>query len=76
MRSTARKIVPQEIEVCMNMDMSVGGDPPTKLPPKTSKSKMNFIISRLVRTFRMVTFIAAVNISLYMMLLFKDWIDL
>ncbi|XP_044484141.1 uncharacterized protein C630.12 [Mangifera indica] len=76
MRPTARKIVPQEIEICMNMDMSVGGDPPTKLPPKTSKSKMNFIISRLVRTFRMVTFIAAVNISLYMMLLFKDWIHL
>ncbi|KAJ0075748.1 hypothetical protein Patl1_33881 [Pistacia atlantica] len=75
MRSTARKNVSQEIEVCKNMDMSVD-DPTTKLPPKTSKSKTNFIITRLVRTFRMLTFIAAVNISLYMMLLFKDWIDI
>jgi hypothetical protein len=28
-----------------------------------------------VRTFQMVTVIATVNVPLYMMLLFKDWID-
>ncbi|KAH9665886.1 metallophos domain-containing protein [Citrus sinensis] len=70
MRHTAKKGNAQEVEISMNVD-----DPMTNLPPRTSKSTAKFIIHRLVRMFRMLTVIAVVNIPLYMMLLFKDWID-
>lgn len=70
MRHTAKKGNSQEVEISMNVD-----DPMTNLPPRTSKSTAKFIIHRLVRMFRMLTVIAVVNIPLYMMLLFKDWID-
>lgn len=61
----------------MNLDINadVGNDPSIKLPSRISKSKTRIIIQRLMRTFRMVTVIAAVNVPIYMMLLFKDWID-
>ncbi|KAJ6701092.1 METALLOPHOSPHOESTERASE ISOFORM E [Salix koriyanagi] len=74
MRPTARKNDPQEMEVSMNIDINAdtGFD---KLTHRTSKSKTKIIIHRLVMTFQMVTVIAVVNVPLYMMLLFKDWID-
>lgn len=74
MRPTARKNAPRDIEVSMNIDINAdtGFD---KLSHRTSKSKTKIIIHRLVRTFQMVTVIATVNVPLYMMLLFKDWID-
>lgn len=58
----------------MNIDINAdtGFD---KLTHRTSKSKTKIIIHRLVMTFQMVTVIAVVNLPLYMMLLFKDWID-
>lgn len=61
----------------MNMDMasSTGLDPLSRIPTRTGKSKTAIIIQRLLRTLRMLTVIAAVNVPLYMMLLFKDWID-
>ncbi|XP_058005145.1 cell division control protein 1-like isoform X2 [Hevea brasiliensis] len=76
-RPTARKNISQEMEVSMNFDINVevGNDPNIKLPHRTSKSKTSIIIQRLMRTFRKVTVIAAVNVPIYMMLLFKDWID-
>lgn len=75
MRPTARKNM--DVEVSMNIDTNadIGLDSATKLSLRTSKSKTNIIIHRLLRTFRMFTLIAAVNVPLYMMLLFKDWID-
>jgi len=74
MRPTARKNAPRDMEVSMNIDINAdtGFD---KLSHRTSKSKTKIIIHRLVRTFQMVTVIATVNVPLYMMLLFKDWID-
>ncbi|OAY36300.1 uncharacterized protein C630.12 isoform X2 [Manihot esculenta] len=76
-RPTARKNISQEGEISMNLDINadVGNDPSIKLPSRISKSKTRIIIQRLMRTFRMVTVIAAVNVPIYMMLLFKDWID-
>lgn len=76
MRPTARKQTSQE-DVSVNMDMASdnGFDPVARVPSRAGKSMTTFIILRLLRTFRMITVIAAVNVPLYMMLLFKDWID-
>ncbi|KAK6267795.1 hypothetical protein QUC31_011955 [Theobroma cacao] len=75
-RPTAKKNVNQETEVCLSVETNANAElDPKKIPPRASKSKAKIIIQRLVRTFRMLTLIAAVNIPLYMMLLFKDWID-
>eukprot|EP00257_Ricinus_communis_P026883 XP_025014297.1 metallophosphoesterase 1 isoform X2 [Ricinus communis] len=73
MRPTARKNISQEMEISVNIDGNT--DPNIKLAHRTSKSKTKIIIRRLMRTFRMVVVIAAINIPIYMMLLFKDWID-
>ncbi|XP_050381613.1 uncharacterized protein C630.12 [Argentina anserina] len=72
MRQIAKKNISQELEVCVNADVF---DPMGKTLPRASKSWTKTVIQRLVRTFRMVTIIAAVNVPLYMLLLFKDWID-
>lgn len=73
MRPTARKNSSQEIEVTVNADTDT--DAMAKLLPRASRSWTKRVIKRLVRTFRMVIIIAAVNLPLYVMLLFKDWID-
>ncbi|XP_057454976.1 uncharacterized protein C630.12 isoform X2 [Lotus japonicus] len=77
MRPSARKNTAQEADVSVNVDMgsSTGLDPVARILPRTGKSRTTFIIQRLLRTLRMLTVIAAVNVPLYMMLLFKDWID-
>ncbi|XP_059449328.1 uncharacterized protein C630.12 isoform X1 [Corylus avellana] len=74
-RPTAKKHPSQDIEVPMNMDSIMDVDPTWTISARTSKSKTKIVIQRFVRTFRMLTIIAAVNIPLYVMLLFKDWID-
>jgi hypothetical protein len=74
-RPTAKKHPSQDIEVPMNMDSIMDVDPTWTISARTSKSKTKIVIQRFVRTFRMFTIIAAVNIPLYVMLLFKDWID-
>ncbi|XP_020202834.1 uncharacterized protein C630.12 [Cajanus cajan] len=71
MRAAARKNTAQEGDHSVNVDM----DSAARIPPRTGKSKTKIIIQRLIRTLRMLTVIAAVNVPLYMMLLFKDWID-
>lgn len=71
MRAAARKNTAQEGDHSVNVDM----DSAARIPPRTGKSKTTIIIQRLIRTLRMLTVIAAVNVPLYMMLLFKDWID-
>lgn len=75
MRPTAKKHMSQEIQVPINADLITDVDPMSTIPARTSKSKTQIVIQRLVRTFRMLTIIAAVNLPLYIMLLFKDWID-
>ncbi|PKI50445.1 hypothetical protein CRG98_029195 [Punica granatum] len=75
-RPTARKLN-QEAETSTNLDISIEGgfDPTAKITPKPNRSISSIVIQRLIRTLRMLTFIAAVNVPLYVMLLFKDWND-
>lgn len=77
MRAAARKNTPQEGDHSVNVDIAsgIGVDPVARMPLRTGKSKTKIIIQRLIRTLRMLTVISAVNVPLYMMLLFKDWID-
>lgn len=42
---------------------------------RTNKSKAKMLIWRLLRAVRAVITIAAVNLPLYVLLVFKDWID-
>lgn len=43
--------------------------------PRPSKSKIRKVLQRLFRVIQSIVVIAALNVPLYMMLLFKDWID-
>ncbi|MED6177484.1 hypothetical protein PIB30_098533 [Stylosanthes scabra] len=76
MRPAARKNTAQEAELSVNVGMisGTGVDPLTRIhPTRTGKSRMKFVIQRLLRTIRAMSVIAVVNVPLYMMLLFKDW---
>ncbi|XP_065868107.1 uncharacterized protein C630.12 [Euphorbia lathyris] len=73
MRATARKTVSQEEQICMKID--VGNDPNIMLQHRTMKSKTKMIMRRLIRTFQMSVIVTVVNLPIYLMLLFKDWID-
>jgi hypothetical protein len=68
-RATARKHQ-QEVTVEMG-NQTLLEDP--RLP--SGKSKVRRGIQRLIRVVKFVVVIAAVNVPLYMMLLFKDWIE-
>ncbi|CAH9076975.1 unnamed protein product [Cuscuta europaea] len=68
MRSAARKQNVPEVDISMPPD--VGG---AKVSSRANKTKL--AIRRLLRVFRVLFIIAAFNVPLYMMLLFKDWID-
>lgn len=74
MRSVARK---QETDASNPSDVTlhIGSDAAVKALPRTNKSKTKMVIRRLVRTLSIISIVAAFNIPLYMMLLFKDWID-
>ncbi|KAL3511545.1 hypothetical protein ACH5RR_024262 [Cinchona calisaya] len=71
MRSTAKRPIEHEVDVLVPSD--VGLD--TAIPSRMKKSKTILVIRRLLRVIRLLSFIAAFNVPLYMMLLFKDWID-
>ncbi|KAK4780961.1 hypothetical protein SAY87_017067 [Trapa incisa] len=75
-RPTARKLN-QDEDSFANLDINIDGglDLNAKMIPKSSRSISTVVIQRLVRLLRMLTVIAAVNVPLYMMLLFKDWND-
>lgn len=77
MRPAARKHTSQDEDVSVNMDMAAGNgfDPIGRIPSRLGKSKTIFVIQRLLRAVRIISVVAAVNVPLYMMLLFKDWID-
>ena len=68
-RQTAKKSIVQEPEASVSLDMS-----PAKMS-RPSKSKARKFIGRVIRVLQLLNIIAAVNVPIYMMLLFKDWID-
>lgn len=68
-RQTAKKAIVQEPDASVSLDMG------TAKVPRPSKSKARRLIGRLIRVLQSLIVIAAVNVPLYMMLLFKDWID-
>ncbi|KAK8941659.1 hypothetical protein KSP40_PGU016595 [Platanthera guangdongensis] len=76
LRSSAKKQSTHEQDASIlvleaNIDMNVDKSEKTR----QSRSKITRLVLRLIRVLRMVIIIAAVNVPLYMMLLFKDWID-
>ncbi|KAG1342552.1 hypothetical protein COCNU_05G007810 [Cocos nucifera] len=74
-RPTAKKQLQEpEASVLVEMKMEAKLDNGSKVP-FLGKSKVRKLIPRVFRVFRLVVIIAAVNIPLYVMLLFKDWID-
>lgn len=76
MRSAARKNESEQIELVMDSNANnpgVGGSDSLMRP--TSKSRTKLVIQRVIRTIMMIIVIAALNVPIYMMLLFKDWIE-
>ncbi|XP_047332028.1 uncharacterized protein C630.12 [Impatiens glandulifera] len=77
MRPTAKKQMVEEVDASI-IDMNSYTQDTTRVH-HGSKAKGNAwtrkIIGRMLRAVRMFVVIAAVNLPLYMMLLFKDWID-
>ncbi|CAL9114459.1 uncharacterized protein C630.12-like isoform X1 [Musa acuminata AAA Group] len=73
-RPTAKKHL-QEAEASVSVDLSWESKPEdTAKMQRPSKSKVRTVVQRLFRL-RLLVIVAAVNVPLYMMLLFKDWID-
>ncbi|CAI9114530.1 OLC1v1015273C1 [Oldenlandia corymbosa var. corymbosa] len=78
MRATAKRPSGQEADgLAMTGDVSVnvGLLETTMTPARAKKSKWTSVVRRLLCAFRIVALVAVVNVPLYMMLLFKDWID-
>lgn len=71
MRSAARK---NEIEIVMDSNI-VGAGVSDPLMRSASKSRTRLVIQRVIRTIMMSIVIAAFNVPIYMMLLFKDWVE-
>lgn len=70
LRSAARK---NDIENVMDSNVGVGVSDP--LMRSASKSRTKLVIQRVIRTVMMSIVIAAFNVPIYMMLLFKDWVE-
>ncbi|KAL8113617.1 uncharacterized protein C630.12 isoform X2 [Apium graveolens] len=77
MRLAAKKQLIQDEDVLIPSDASVYVpiDASTKIASRPNKSKTDMAIRRIFRTLRVITVVAAVNLPIYMFLLFKDWID-
>ncbi|KAJ6809189.1 uncharacterized protein M6B38_161360 [Iris pallida] len=76
LRAAAKKHTSQgpEESAILNRSLNAKSDQTGK-STRLSKSKAWILIQRLLRVVRSVVVIAAVNVPLYMMLLFKDWVD-
>ncbi|CAN0900716.1 Uncharacterized protein C630.12, partial [Linum grandiflorum] len=74
MRPTARKNTTPDEGGDLSLEVD-SNDPSSKVLSRTSRSRTKIAIQRVVRATRMVMVIAAVNGTLYMMLLFKDSMD-
>lgn len=68
MRQSARKNTVHDEEQMLSLDMS------SVKVPRVNKSNAAKLISRLFRVIRLLSIIAALNLPIYMMLLFKDWV--
>lgn len=69
MRSNVRKQTGVDIDVSSpDVSIHLGSG-------RTNKSKTKMLIWRLLRAVRAVITIAAFNLPLYVLLVFKDWID-
>lgn len=71
MRSAAKKQLMQDSDASVYVPI----DASTKITSRPNKSKADMAIRRIFRTLRVITVVAAVNLPIYMILLFKDWID-
>jgi len=60
--------------ILVEMGSEVTSEDGAKLA-RPSKSKVRKVLQRLFRVIQSIVVIAALNVPLYMMLLFKDWID-
>lgn len=69
MRSKARKQTEPDSEM-MSEDVSIHIG-----AARNSRSRAKMIIWRLLRAVRALMIIAALNVPLYVLLVFKDWID-
>ncbi|CAL4939802.1 unnamed protein product [Urochloa decumbens] len=74
-RATAGKHqLEPDSSVLVEMGSEMTSDDGAKLA-RTSKLKVRKVLQRLFRVIQSIVVIAALNVPLYMMLLFKDWID-
>lgn len=74
-RPSARKNITPEQDASVFVEMA--GDSRSGNTAKTSKfsnSRMRKLIQRVISVVQALVIIAAVNVPLYIMLLFKDWI--
>ncbi|CDO97772.1 unnamed protein product [Coffea canephora] len=65
----------EEVQVAVACDGNVEFDARTPGPARMRTSMTKLVIRRLLRGIRVLSFVAAINVPLYMMLLFKDWVD-
>lgn len=76
MRSAARKNESEQIELVMDSNVNnAGAGGSDSLMRSASKSRTKLVIQRVIRTIMMIIVVAALNVPIYMMLLFKDWIE-
>ncbi|CAN8321705.1 unnamed protein product [Cochlearia groenlandica] len=73
MRSAARKNASDQVELAMDSNANASGS--DSMVRSASKSRTKLVIQRVIRTIMMIIVIAALNVPIYMMLLFKDWIE-
>ena len=74
-RPTARKHQPEpDSSVHVDMGSETAPEDGGKLA-RPSKWNIRKVLQRLFRVVQSIVVIAALNVPLYMMLLFKDWID-
>ena len=75
-RPTARKHQqePDSSSVHVEMGSETAAEDGGKAP-RPSKWKIRTVLQRLFRVVQSVAIIAVLNVPLYMMLLFKDWVD-
>lgn len=75
LRSAARKNASEQIELVMDSDVNAGAGGSDPLMRSASKSRTKLVIQRVIRTIMMIIVIAALNVPIYIWLLFKDWIE-
>ncbi|XP_078444568.1 calcineurin-like metallo-phosphoesterase superfamily protein isoform X2 [Wolffia australiana] len=73
-RSAAKKHQRQEVEASVVVDMKAGDSKAAEIGSSGRSTVAKAVVRRTLHIFRMLSFVAAVNLPLYVMLLFKDWI--